>query len=143
MNAVTNDVFPTRIVSIQDLRASAPVNDVEPAVDPLIAQLRARSRRAAAEMYKRFAPSMLEIARSRTRAADAEDVVQEAMLIALTVKKLPDSVEGLGRWLLGVVYRLTDARNAIRAREDLVDAVACLEDPACETDPPNAGEEEP
>jgi DNA-directed RNA polymerase specialized sigma24 family protein len=144
MNAITNEVHPTRIVSIEDLRASAQVaNDVEPRVDDLIVQLRARSRRAAAEMVERFTPSMRRVARSRACAADAEDIVQEAMLIALTATKLPDSVEGLGRWLHGVVYRLANTRNGRRAGEDLVDAVACLEDATYDFDPPNAarGEE--
>ncbi len=136
----------TRLVTIQDLARTpqgAPANDVAPPpADELIIKLRARSRSAASEMYRRFAPGMLAVARKRMSAADADDIVQQAMLVVLTSTKIPDTVDGLRRWLHGVVYRLIDTRKSHRAGEVLVDADACILDPRCDFDPLDAARDE-
>ena len=64
------------------------------------------------------------------------------MIAALTAKKIPDTVDELGRWLNGIVYRFVRARSARGASEDLVDAVACLDDPTYDFDPPNAARDD-
>lgn len=136
----------TRLVTLQDLARTpqcTPANDdAPPPADDLIIKLRAHSRSAASEMYRRFAPSMLRVARKRTSAADAEDIVQQAMLIVLTANKVPDTVDGLRRWLHGVVYRLVGTNKSHRAGEVLVDADLCILDPRCDFDPLDAARDE-
>ena len=118
--------------------ATFAANDVKPGVDPLIVGLRARSRRAAADMYRRFAPSMRALAQKRVPQADVDDVVQDAMLVALTSPEtaVPNDVAALEEWLHALVRRVALSRRPRGAREIVVDAVACLEDGRIDDDLP-------
>ena len=96
--------------------------------DPLIEALRSRSRRAASELHRRFAPSMLAMAKKRVPRDDADDIVQDAFLMALRAPSYPETLADLERWLHGLLFRAIDARRRTTARENLVDAVQCLLD---------------
>jgi DNA-directed RNA polymerase specialized sigma24 family protein len=99
--------------------------------DPLLQGLRSRKRSAAAELYRRFRPMLLEVATKRAGESDAEDIVEDAMLIALTAltaKSYPDTIVLLESWLERLVLRGTrDRRNAL-IETDLRDSDECISD---------------
>jgi DNA-directed RNA polymerase specialized sigma24 family protein len=98
--------------------------------DPLLQGLRSRKRSAAAELYRRFQPMLLDVATKRAGASDAEDIVQDAMLVALTAKSYPDTIAALASWLTRLVLRGTrDRRNALM-ETDLRDSDVCISDAA-------------
>ena len=135
-STVTNRVHSVSDVTKNNVVTLA-ANDVTNAIDPLIAGLRARSRRAASELHRRFARSMLSVAKQRVQ-SDAEDIVQDAFIIALEspAESFPRDVAALETWLHGIVHRVVKTRRVCRAREVLVDAVTLLDDPRVDHDAP-------
>jgi len=94
--------------------------------ESLVALLPTHTSLVVGEMYRRFAPKLRAAAARRVGESDADDVVQNVFVVALTEARFRPAAGRLLPWLAGIAKRVADRRRAEAYRETPVAADEAL-----------------
>ena len=97
--------------------------------DALVSTIRAGSRPAVGELYKRHAPKLrAALRKARVRSDDADDIVQTVFGVLLNDPQFTPAPGRVGGWLQGIARRLAGRRRRELVQEAPTDADAMIAD---------------